>query len=266
MDDLGKKRGFIFDLDGVVYIDDTQIDGAAETLAYLRKKGITLRFLTNNASKSRMDYARKLGGMGIECSEEEVVTSSYGAVLYLKEKYKEGKCLVVGEEGFEEELSKQGFGVVSGREGEKADFVMVGIDRNFNYAKLTTALRAVGNGARFIAANLNPSKPTEEGIVPGAGAMVAALEACSGVKPDVVIGKPNSILFDICIKSMKLRKEDIATVGDVLDIDIAGSNRLNLYTILVLSGITKRKDLKNLTAEMKPSLVLNSIADLRKLL
>jgi len=265
MVDLRDKKGFIFDLDGVVYIGDIPIEGARETLAYLRERGKKVRFLTNNASKSRRDYARKLNGMGIECSEEDVVTSSYGAALYLKEKYGKGKCVVIGEEGLEEELSKQGFGVVSGREGEKADFVVVGIDRNFNYAKLTTALRAVKNGAKFIATNLNPSKLTEEGIVPGAGPMVAALETCSGIKSEIIVGKPNPMLFDICISNMKIGKEEVATIGDVVDVDIIGGNRLGIYTILVLTGITKKEDLKNLRGEMRPDLVLNSIADLKEL-
>jgi len=266
MDDLSRKRGFILDLDGVVYIGNTSIDGAAETLECIREKGGKICFLTNNASKSRMEYARKLGGMGIECREEEVVTSSYGAALYLKKGYGKGKCAVIGEEGLEEELAKQGFEVVSGREGERADFVVVGIDRNFDYAKLTTALRAVKNGAKFIATNLNPSKLTEEGVAPGAGPMVAALETCSGIKPEIVIGKPNPMLFDICISNMKIGKEGIVTVGDVIDVDIVGGNRFGLYTILVLTGIAKKEDLKKLKGMEKPDLVLNSIADLRKLI
>ncbi len=266
MGELSKKKGFIFDLDGVVYIGDTPIEGAGETLACLREKRKKVRFLTNNASKSRRDYARKLNEMRIECDEEEVITSSYGAAIYLKEKYKKGKCVVIGEEGLKSELAEQGFEVVSGREGEDANFVVVGIDRNFNYVKLTTALRAVKSGARFIATNLNPSKPSEGGILPGAGAMVAALEVCSGAKPEVIIGKPNPMLFDICIRSMQIRKEEVATVGDVVDVDIVGSNRLHLYSILVLTGIAKKEDLKNLNGEMKPNLILNSIAELRELI
>jgi len=266
MDDLSKKKGFIFDLDGVVYIGNTPLEGARETLTYLRESGRKVRFLTNNASGTRSEYARKLNKMGIECSEEEVITSSYGAAIYLKKKYEKGKCFVIGEEGLEEELAEHGFEVISGREGEKADFVVVGIDRNFNYAKLTTALRAVKNGAKFIATNLNPSKLTEEGIVPGAGPMVAALETCSGTKPEIIVGKPTPMLFDICISNMKIGKEEVATIGDVVDVDIIGGNRLGIYTILVLTGIAKKEDLKNLKGEMKPKLVLDSIADLKELL
>jgi len=264
MVDLREKRGFIFDLDGVVYIGDTPVEGARETLTYIRKSGRKVCFLTNNASKSRRDYVRKLNGMGIGCSKKEVLTSAYGLALYLRKKYKKGKCVVIGESGLNEELRLCGFEVVSGKEGENADFVAVGIDRRFDYDKLKTALRAVRNGARFVAANLNPSKLEEDGIVPGAGAMVAALEISSGVKPEAVIGKPNRTLFEMALTEMHLKKSEVAKVGDVLDVDIAGGNRFGIYTVLVLTGIAKKEDLRGLGGEMKPKLVLNSIEDLRK--
>lgn len=266
MDDLSRKKGFIFDLDGVVYVGKTPVEGAAETLAYLKKTARKVRFITNDSSYELEGYVGRLNRMGVECSKEEIITSGEGTAIYLKSRYKGGKCFVVGERGLSNELTRWGFEIVEGRDGERADFVVVGIDSRFGYEKLTTALRAVKNGARFIATNSDASRPQEDGIVPGAGAMVAALEECSGVKPEVVVGKPNPMLFDIAIGGMGLKKSEVAAVGDRADTDIAGGNRLGLYTILVLTGVTKKRDLKNLKAEEKPKLVLNSIADLRELL
>ncbi|MCX6776249.1 MAG: HAD-IIA family hydrolase [Candidatus Micrarchaeota archaeon] len=266
MHDLSGKKGFIFDLDGVVYIGKTPIEGARETLAHIREIGGKVRFLTNNAADSRDYHVRKLGSMGICCEINEVITSSQGVAIYLKDRYGTGKCFVIGEEGFVGELRQQGFRVVEGKEGERADFVAVGVDSGFTYEKLTIALRAVKNGARFIAANPDVSRPGEEGLDPAAGAMIAALEAASGVKPEVVIGKPNPMLFEIAVKGMGLRRNQVATVGDRIDTDIVGGNRFNLYTILVLTGITKRGDLRGLKGEERPKLVLDSVADLKGLL
>ncbi|NYZ78543.1 HAD-IIA family hydrolase [Candidatus Micrarchaeota archaeon] len=266
MDDLREKKGFIFDLDGVVYVGKTPVEGAVGTFAYLRETGKKVRFITNDSSRKRVSYFAKLRDMGIECSKDEIINSSQGVAIYLENKYKEGKCFVVGEEGLVDELTQHGFEVVEGKDGERADFVVVGVDSGFDYEKLTIALRAVKNGARFIAANPDVSRPREDGLVPGAGAMVAALEACSEIMPEAVIGKPNPMLFDIAVKEMGLRESEVAGVGDRIDTDIVGGNRFGLYTILVLSGITKKEDLKSLRGEKKPKLVLKSIAELRKLL
>jgi len=257
---LDRFRGFIFDLDGVVYVGRTPVKGAAETLAYLRKRGRKLRFVTNKSDESRKEYVKKLREMGVECREEEVIPSSYGTAVYLKEKYGKGRCFVVGGNGVVEELREHGFEVV--RE-EKVDFVVVGIDEGFNYEKLKTAMRAVRNGARFIATNPDCTKPSEDGLVPGAGAMIAALEACSGVKPEIIIGKPNSILFEIAVEGMGLGREEVAVVGDRVDTDVVGGKRFGLFTILVHSGAV---DLENLSEESKPDMVVSSINELRKFL
>ena len=266
MGELSKKKGFIFDLDGVVYVGKTPVEGAVETFAYLRDAGRKFRFITNDSSRKRASYITTLSNMGIECGRDEIITSSQGVAVYLKDKYKEGKCFVVGEEGLVDELTQHGFEVVEGRGGERANFVAVGVDSGVTYEKLTTALRALKNGASFIAANPDVSRPREDGLVPGAGAMIAALEACSEVKPEIVIGKPNPMLFDIAIKGMGLKKDEVAVVGDRIDTDIVGGNRLGLYTVLVLTGIARREDLKSLEGDAKPNLVLDSIADLRELL
>lgn len=262
---LGWVKGFIVDLDGVLYTGNTPISGALETILYLRERGRKVRFVTNKSDESRGEYARKLSEMGVRCGEDEVIPSSYGVALYLKEKYGKGRCFVIGGRGMVEELREGGFEVVSGREGEKASFVVVGIDRELTYEKLKIGMRALMNGARFVAANPDLLKPDEDGPVPGAGAIVAALEACSGVKP-VVVGKPNRMLFEMAVESMGMRKKEVAVVGDVVDTDIVGGNRLGLYTILVLSGVTKKGQVRGLRGERKPKLVLNSIAELKELL
>ncbi|MBI5159712.1 HAD-IIA family hydrolase [Candidatus Micrarchaeota archaeon] len=257
-----KFKGIIFDLDGVVFRGAKAIPGAAETIQFLRGKGVKTIFLTNASMRTRAQVAEKLSKLGISAPIEQVITSSYGTGIFLREKFGAGRVFTVGENGLRDELSQAGFQVC---EHENVNFVVVGLDREFTYAKLSTAFKAIRKRALFIAANSNPIHPMEDYLQPGSASMIAAISACVGKQPDYAIGKPNTFLLEIAAKQMQLQASEILVIGDIPEIDILAGNKFNAYTILVLSGVATREQAEKAPAEQKPKLVLDSIADLKKL-
>ncbi len=256
-------KGVILDLDGVVYRGSQAIPGAAETIDLLRKKGVKIVFLTNASMSTRERFAEKLSGFGIPVNAEEIITSAYGTAAFMKEKFGKGKVFVVGEEGLREDLSIAGFKV---REDENVDFVVVGLDRKFDFAKLTSAFHAIRKGARFIASNYNEVQPLENGFNPGSAAMVGAISACTEKQPETIIGKPNTFLLELAARKMNLKPKEILAVGDTLGIDVLAGNRFNCFTLLVLTGVSTREEAENASPECKPKLILDSLADLQGLL
>lgn len=252
-------KGIIFDIDGVLYKGHTPIEGAPRALSALRNMGLKLFFLTNNSTKTREENVKKFEGMGIRAEKEEIYCSAHETALYLKEKYKKGSALVIGGDGLSEELRRAGIKVSN---KTNADFVVVGLDRNFNYNKLSDAMEAIKNGALFIATNADPTFPVEDRLLPGCGVMVAALSECTGKQPDVVIGKPNPYMLARIINESRLKRSELALVGDRLDIDIAAANKAGVYSVCVLTGITSRKDALSAKGEKKPKLILKSVKEL----
>ncbi len=262
---LSKYRVFVFDLDGVLYVGSRTIPGTGELVRILRAKNKKVYFLTNNATRTRQQYAEKLNSLGIEARAEEVFTSAYGAAVYLKERYGKGRVFIIGEEGLKNELGMAGFEIMGGREGERVDFVVVGLDREFDYEKLRIALAALQNGARFIATNEDATIPLEEGFYPGAGAMVGALKACAKKSPEIVIGKPNTFLLERIAREARVKPKEIVCVGDRAESDIVAANKFGALSVLVLTGVAKKEDVKKLRGKEKPKLVVDSVASLLKL-
>lgn len=259
---MQKFKGIIFDLDGVVYRGSKAVPGAVEAIKLLREKGVKTIFLTNASMRTRAQVAEKLSNLGIPTPLEEVITSSYGTAFFLREKFKVGKVFCIGENGLRDELSQAGFEVC---ESENVDFVAVGLDREFTYEKISTAFKAIRKGALFVAANSNPIHPMEDYLQPGSATMIAAISACVGKQPDYTIGKPNTFLLKLAAKRMQLSPKEILVVGDIPEIDILAGNNFGAFTVLVLSGVTTREQAKKIPEEQQPKLVLDSIADLKKL-
>jgi len=244
-------KGFVIDLDGVVYRGEELISDSNRRIASLKKKSKVL-FLTNNSTRTRADYVKKLARFGINTTEDEIITSAYAAALYIKQNYKKPNVFVVGEDGLKSELSWQG--IPTGWRG--ANIVLVGLDREFNYQKLSHALRLIQNGADFIATNTDNTIVTERGILPGGGSIVSAVQAACGKEP-IVIGKPSQIIGKIVLDRLKLKPEDVLLLGDRLETDIAMGNILGMKTALVLTGISKREDIEKTGIE--PDFVLDKL-------
>jgi len=261
MVNLKEISAFIIDMDGVLYRGNTAIPGARDFISALEETGRKFLLLTNNSSLTPAQYEAKLAGMGIKVPKEKIFTSAQATTLYLRTIAGAGaKIFLIGMDGIREALLAEGFTL---SEDKDVDFVVVGIDFNLSYEKLKKATLAIRAGATFIGTNPDKTLPAEEGFYPGNGAILAALEASTGVKP-VIVGKPSPLIFEMALKRLGSTPEETAVVGDRLETDILGAHRAGLKGILVLSGVTDRNSLAS--AEPKPDMVFESVKDLAEAL
>ena len=257
------SKAYIFDLDGVIYRGEELQAGATEIIQTLRSKGAKVYFLTNNSTQSRSDYAEKLSRLGLPTEPEAVMTSAYATALYLRERKPEDcRAYVVGESGLRHELRSEGIQIVEEPNGRPIDFVVAGLDREFNYTKLFNAQQAIFKGAIFVATNRDPTFPLEEGLLyPGGGTMVAAIQTATGVDPQV-IGKPETYSINKVMDLAGAAPEDTIVVGDRLDTDVWGGKRAGTRTVLVLTGVTTEAQARNAPDEMKPDRIIRSLVEL----
>jgi 4-nitrophenyl phosphatase len=226
-------RGFILDMDGVIYRGAAALPGAVDFLASLRAANVPFLFLTNNATTPPRLVAERLEGMGISADASEVLTSSEATAATLAAEMPGCRVLVVGEVGIREALTDAGLRLTEAY--DQADAVVVGMDRTCTYAKLRDAALAIQRGAHFIATNTDRTLPTEIGFIPGAGALVGAVEIATGIAPRV-IGKPSRDLFAFALGRLGTPPDRTAAVGDRPETDIVGGQRAGLRTVAVLSG------------------------------
>ncbi len=260
---INRLSTFFLDMDGVLYRGEAPIGGAAQAVAYLRRKGKKIVFMTNNAAYTRRAYVHKLARMGIPARESEIITSGYAAVLYLRKRAPHARLYVVGEPGLKAELRQGGFEVLPDNRAGEVDFVVAGLDRTLTYNRLEAGVRALLAGAELIATNLDATYPTETGLSPGAGATVGALSGSSGKQPKVVIGKPSPNMIKLALRMAGSRPKETAILGDKLATDIRAGREAGLTTILVLTGVTSKRDLKKAKGtRLAPDIVLSSITDL----
>jgi HAD superfamily hydrolase (TIGR01450 family) len=252
------QRGWLFDLDGTVYLGDALIPGAADTIAALRAAGRRVGFLSNKPLYTREDYADKLTRLGVPTRPDEVVSSSIVLARHLRRLDAGAPVFVIGEPPLIGELRAHGFEV---RADADVRWVVIAFDRTFDYAKLNTALQAVRrHDARLIATNPDRTCPTAEGEIPDCAGMMAAVEAVTGKTVEVVVGKPSPIILEVALQTLGVEARDCVMVGDRIETDIVMGKRLGLATVLVLSGITRADDPR--IAELRPDLVVDSIGAL----
>jgi 4-nitrophenyl phosphatase len=255
-------RGLLIDLDGVVYTGRQAIPGAPEFLGEARQRGMPFLLVTNNSTATPEQVAERLAGMGVQVTPMEILTSAQAAMAYVRA-HSDGRkrVLVVGETGLTTAAEEQGLEVCV----DGADWVVAGLDRAFDYQKLARATRAVRGGARFVASNADALLPIEGGdVLPGAGSIVAAIRAATGVEP-VVVGKPEPAMFEAgVLKLGGFQAAEVAMIGDRLDTDIAGGHAAGLQTILVLTGVTTRALLSSATGQ--PDAVADDLPGVASLL
>jgi len=227
----------IVDLDGVVWVGGRVIEANVKALSRLQER-LQIYYATNNSTRSRVDYASKLRSLGLEASEERVITSGRAAALWLKRFTDARNVYVIGEEGLKWELEVEGYNIVD--RGLEAGAVVVGLDRSLTYGKLVEALRAILGGAYFIGTNPDHILPEEEHVIPGAGAIIAALETASGRKPDVIVGKPNPWMVTSTLGDVDYGR--VVVVGDRVDTDVELALRIGAKSILTLTGVTRSLD------------------------
>ena len=257
--------GFIFDLDGTVYLSDRLIPGADRVIRLIREKGRKVVFLSNKPIQAREDYAAKLTRLGIPTQPDEVINSTLVMTNYLKKNAADARLFVVGETPFIEELKRAGF-MITEEPGE-IDYVVVAFDRTFDYRKLNIAYQAIKLGAHFVATNPDRTCPVEGGEIPDCAAMIAAIEAVTQKKVEVIVGKPSPIMIQAALDAMGLRPEECILIGDRLETDIKMGKESGIATGIVLTGVTDEETLKGYKhSSMQPDFVFQSIADVENLL
>jgi len=255
-------KGFIFDLDGTVYRGDILIPGADRVIRLLREKGKKVVFLSNKPLQTREDYASKLTQLGIPTQPGEVINSTFVMTNYLKKIAPGARLFVAGETPFIEELEKAGFKITE--EPKEIEYVVVAFDRTFDYQKLNIAYQSIKLGAHFVATNPDRTCPVEGGEIPDCAGMIAAIEAVTEKKVEVIVGKPSPIMIQTVLDVMGLRPEDCILIGDRLDTDIKMGRESGIATGIVLTGVTDEKTLKG--SSIHPDFIFQSIADVENLL
>ncbi len=250
--------GFLFDLDGVVWLGEDPIPGAAEGIASLIAAGKEVAFLTNNPRATAEDYAARLRGDGIDAGPGRIVTAGAVTAALAAASPAAGRgAFVIGTDSFKREVEGAGAAVLDGEEGESAGIVVVSGHMGFDYGELRIATTALLSGAELLATNRDPTMPMPEGPWPGTGSILAAVETASGCSATVG-GKPQRHIFERArdlVGGMR-----VAMVGDRLDSDVAGAAAAGLETILVLTGATSREQAER--SGVVPGQILNSVADL----
>ena len=238
-------RVALFDLDGVLYLRDRPVAGAASAMAGVRRLGLRVGFLTNNAYKPPAGVAASLRALGIDAEEGEVFTSAGALVRLLggRGRLEGAKVLVVGGPGLREALAAAGAELLAPADWRAAELVAVGLDPDVRYQELAAASLAVAAGARLVGSNADRSFPTPDGPWPGAGALLALLEAATGARAETA-GKPAPALFQAAAE--KLGPGPYLMVGDRAETDLAGARRLGWDCALVLTGVTGLADLPDL--------------------
>jgi len=270
-------RLVILDLDGVVYRGAQPVAGAAPLIAALHERGVVVRFATNNSMATRAAYVDRLGGMGIAAAIDEIVTSTSATIDHLREHLPEvRRVLAVGAPGMLEELRDAGLEATAAADAVASDYdggplagaydaVIAGLDPSFDYRRLAAAASALRAGALFIATNADLRYPTPAGFLPGAGSIIAALQAASGVEP-LVIGKPQPGVFRAILERARIGPSEALAIGDNPDADVVAAHRAGVGSILVLTGVTDETAARALSGERRPDLVARNPTEVAALL
>jgi 4-nitrophenyl phosphatase len=245
-------RGLLIDMDGVLYRGQQALAGAKELFPALDAHGIGWLLVTNNSSMSAADYSAKLAKLGSgQIDANKILTSAEATARWLADNPPIGRFYFIGGQSIGEAIERYPSAIYDDKNPQT---VVVGLDSQLTYDKLKIATLAIRKGARFIATNPDVTLPTEEGLAPGAGSIVAALVAATDVQP-TVIGKPNRPIMDIALKLLGVPPPNVAALGDRLNTDIAGGKAANLRTIMVLTGVSTQAEVDALPAEQRPDYV-----------
>jgi 4-nitrophenyl phosphatase len=262
--ELKRYTTILLDGDGVLWRSNHPLPGINPFIDFLESKEIKWALLTNNNSHTTLDYVNKFNRFGIQADERSIFTSSSVTATYLQEHFGHGTVIhVLGNKSLISTLRKAGFILTHGEQMPKKAVaaVVAGMDINLNHEKIRIAMRLIKGGAAFIATNTDGSYPTPEGINPGTGMVIGALQFASGTKP-YVVGKPQPAIFQAALDLYGAQPEDTLMVGDRLETDILGAKQLGIDTAAVLTGITSRKEISS--HEIKPDFIVEDLPTLLK--
>lgn len=255
--DFNEIKGFICDMDGVIYHGNRILPGAADFVNWLRQNKKEFLFLTNNSGYTKRELQQKLARMGMEVSEEHFYTSALATASFLKEQSPGCSVYAIGEAGLLNALYDAGITM----NDVNPDYVVIGEGKSYSIETLTKATNLVLKGAKLIGANSDVSGPIEKGIMPACGALIAPIEIATG-KRAYFCGKPNPLMMRTGLKLLGCHSAEAVMIGDRMDTDIISGMEAGMSTVLVLSGVTDMEDLKSYA--YKPSLVLEGVGDIAK--
>lgn len=255
MHGLENKKGFICDMDGVLYHGNTLLPGVSDFHKWLTDHDKRYIFLTNSSERSPRELKQKLARLGLDVDEEHFYTSALATADFLKSQCPGGSVYVIGEPGLLSALYDVGFTM----NNVNPDYVVVGETRALNYEMIEHATLLVQNGAHLIGTNPDITAPTEKGIIPATRALISPIEMASG-RSAYYLGKPNPLMMRIGLKMLDVDNDDACIVGDRMDTDIVAGLESEIDTVLVLSGVTTMENIQNYA--YRPKYILNGVGEI----
>ena len=255
MEELRDKKGFVCDMDGVLYHGQRLLPGAGEFVDWLKREDKRYLFLTNSPERTPQQLRERLADMGVDIATEHFYTSAQATAAFMADQLPGSTAYVIGEEALKEALRRAGLSL----DDSDPDWVVVGQTESYNFHGIQRAVRLVNAGARLVATNPDITGPGMEGLVPATGSLVAPVEMSTG-REAYSVGKPNPLMMRNGLKKLGCRREETAIIGDRMDTDIVAGVESEIETVLVLSGVTSRDDLQEFT--YRPGYVLERVGDL----
>ncbi|MDR3120458.1 MAG: HAD-IIA family hydrolase [Clostridiales bacterium] len=255
MEGFRAKKGYICDMDGVIYHGDRLLDGVLSFVNWLVRENKSYLFLTNSSERSPLELKQKLERMGLLVDESHFYTSALATANFLASQAPGCSAYVIGEPGLHNALYDVGITM----NNINPDYVVVGETRNYNYESITRAVRHVFNGAKLIGTNPDMTGPTEEGIVPACRALVSPIELTTG-RSAYFVGKPNALMMRTGLRLLGVHSNEAVMIGDRMDTDIIAGIETGLDTALVLTGVTSRADLA--LYPYQPTYVFDGVGDI----
>jgi NagD protein len=248
-------RSWLMDMDGVLVREEQAIPGADRFLARLKELGLPFLVLTNNSIYTPRDLVARLAAGGLEVPEESIWTSALATARFLEDQRPGGSAFVIGESGLTTALHNAGYTLTD----REPDYVVLGETRTYSFERITRAIRLIGEGARFIATNPDPTGPSVAGPLPATGSVAALISRATGVEP-YFVGKPNPLMMRSALNALDAHSETTAMVGDRMDTDVVAGLEAGMHTVLVLTGSTSREEAERFP--YRPSRIVDSVADL----
>ena len=255
---LKEKKGFICDMDGVIYHGNQLLPGVKEFVDWLYKENKNFLFLTNSSERSPKELQQKLKRMGLEVDESHFYTSALATAKFISSQCPNGSAYVIGGAGLIMALHDVGITM----NDVDPDYVIVGEGKTYNYETILQAVKLVRNGAKLIGTNSDVTGPIENGIAPACKAMISPIEMATGKKA-YFVGKPNPLMMRTGLQILGVHSEEAAMIGDRMDTDIVAGIETGLDTILVLSGVTSRQDISNFP--YRPKVILNGVGEISEI-
>jgi NagD protein len=248
-------KNYLMDMDGVLITGSVAVPGAGQFIEKLKARGARFLVLTNNPRYTPGDLSHRLQWIGLEIPPESIFTSAMAAARFLHAQKPAGKAFVLGESGLTDAIHRVGYVLTD----LDPDYVVLGETGSYDIDLITKAMRLIQAGAHFIATNPDPSGVSETGLVPACGAMAAFIERATGVAP-FFVGKPNPLMMRLALNYLGVHSENTVMMGDRMDTDIVTGIEAGLETILVLSGVTRREDVKRYPYQ--PTHIVESVVDI----